>query len=509
MSIITKHEDQPSVPALLEEVRLDLTPQDRRAPHNFAEAVVRRLPLRQLSPDDIDAVADFLRQEVGLNAALVKRKIARAKVGEILGVFPKSLMDFIRAYVDQFGLEATLRNKVRVTKRTSYIQDDGSIIPVLEHSEDEEYLNRFTEIWSPREIDEHRVLSRLKIFKEDHGLPFTDAGIDRAWSEWIIQQRAEILFWLSNTVGFGLEPEQQEAAEREWDRLLQAILLDYDKDRVLAEAVLRHFIWLVGRKVRAMSVGSHMMPVFIGRQGGGKTEMVKRFLSPLGDAWVDSDFAKLADDRHSEVLANIPVHFLDEMSYASRTDIEVTKRKITADVITYRPLFGNATKSVRNMASFIGCSNQPLGHSIQDTTGMRRFYPINVKDRLDWEAVNSIQWGILWKSVEAQGPCPLDAVRDAIAVEQDTHRVLSPVEEWLAVVDRQVLAEKRVGEWLPADEMFRVFSEFDREANPGRPTSLRNFGIEMSRLAALTGMRVERRRDKRGVQYRVLPVALG
>ncbi|NYZ11586.1 hypothetical protein HL658_03420 [Azospirillum sp. RWY-5-1] len=498
--------DRTNVPAILEEARLDMTQRDRKDPHSFAETVLRRLPVQDLGPDDIDAVADFLRQEVGLNVALVKRKITRAKVTEALGTYPTNLMEFIRAYAERFGLKPTLRNSVKITKRSSYTDDDGRVMPIQEFSEEEEYMNRFAEIWSPKEIDEHRVLARMKMFREDHGLSFTDAGIDRAWSEWLTRHRSEILFWLCDAVGCGLaDVERQEAAEQEWDRFLRAILLDYEKDHILAGAVLSHLIWLVGRKIRTLPVGGHMMPVLIGRQGGGKTEMVKRFLSPLGDAWIDSDFAKLADDRHSEVLANIPVHFLDEMSYASRTDIEVTKRKITAESITYRPLHTNVTKTVRNLASFIGCSNQPLGHSIQDTTGTRRFYAITVKDRLDWEVVNDIQWGLLWASVDAYGPSPLDAMRDAIAAEQESHRVMSSVEEWLVAVDRQFHPNKQIGEWQAADEMFRVFTEFDREVNPGRPTNLRNFGIEMSRLAALAGTRVERVRDKRGVKYRILP----
>jgi hypothetical protein len=268
------------------------------------------------------------------------------------------------------------------------------------------------------------------------------------------------------------------------------MLADYEQDHVLVKAVLQHFIWQVGRKIRGMTVGGHMMPVIIGRQGGGKTEMVKKFLSPLGDAWVDSDFAKLADDRHSEVLGNIPVHFLDE---------------ITTDQITYRPLHGNATRTLRNIASFIGCSNQPLGHSIQDPTGTRRFYAIMARDRLDWQVINTIRWDLLWKSVAAIDASPLDVVRDAVAAEQEAHRVLSPVEEWLAIVDRQDHPDRDIGEWKPAEEVFYVFSSFDQQANPGRPTGLRSFGIEMTRLAALADTRVERKRDSGGVRYRVLP----
>jgi Virulence-associated protein E len=492
---------QPDVAGVLQEISLNATPRDRAAPANFADAVLARLPVRSLSPNDVDVVAEFLKDEVGLSINLTKRKIARAKVAEILGSFPTSLAGFVRAYTDQFGLEPTLKNKVQVTKRV-LIQEDGTEIRLLDTND--EYLDRYNAIWSPNEIDERRVMDRMKIFNEDHKLGFTEAGIERAWGEWVVQKRAEILFWLADKVGSGLDECEHAEADQQWDLFLQAVLTDYDRDHVLTKAVMQHFIWQVGRKIRGMTVGNHMMPVIIGQQGGGKTEMVKRFLLPLGDAWVDSDFAKLADDRHSEVLGHLPVHFLDEMSYASRADIEVTKRKITTDQITYRPLHGNATKTLRNIASFIGCSNQPLGHSIQDPTGTRRFYAISARDRLDWEVINNIKWELLWRSIAAIDASPLDAVRDAVAAEQEAHRVLSPVEEWLAAFDRQEHPHKQVGEWQPAEEIFCVFTEFDQRTNPSRPTSLRGFGIEMTRLAALADTRVERRRDGGGVKYRVV-----
>ncbi|WP_407696978.1 VapE domain-containing protein [Skermanella mucosa] len=199
------------------------------------------------------------------------------------------------------------------------------------------------------------------------------------------------------------------------------------------------------------------------------------------------------------------MHFLDEMSYASRADIEVTKRKITTDQITYRPLHGNATKTLRNIATFIGCSNQPLGHSIQDPTGTRRFYAIAARDRLDWKVINDIRWDLLWRSVACIDASPLDAVRDAVAAEQEAHRVLGPVEEWLTAFDRQDHLYVQVGKWEPAEEVFYAFTAFDQRINPGRPTNFRSFGIEMTRLAALADTRVERKRDSGGVKYRVLP----
>lgn len=511
MSMIVKFDRQPDLAGLdarydldraLAELRLNATARDRAAPTNFADAVVAHLPVGSLSPDEVDVVAEFLKDEVGLSINLTKRKIARARVAEILGSYPANLAAFIRAYADRFGLEPTLKNQIRVTKR-ALVKEDGTEIRLGDT--DDEYLDRYNAIWSPKEIDERRVMDRMKIFNEDHRLGLTEAGIERSWGEWITQRRAEIIFWLADKVGSGLDHDEHAEADQQWDLFLRAVLADYDRDHVLTKAVMQHFIWQIGRKIRGMSVGNHMMPVIIGQQGGGKTEMVKRFLSPLGDAWIDSDFAKLADDRHSEVLGNIPVHFLDEMSYASRADIEVTKRKITTDQITYRPLHGNTTKTLRNIATFIGCSNQPLGHSIQDPTGIRRFYAIAARDRLDWKVINTIRWDLLWKSVACIDASPLDAVRDAVAAEQEAHRVLSPVEEWLAAFDRQDHPYRCIGEWQPAEEIFGIFTEFDQRMNPSRATSLRGFGIEMTRLAALASTRVERRRDGGGVRYRVLP----
>lgn len=221
MSMITKFDARPDVVGVLQEIRLGMTTRDRETPANFADAVLARFPLQELSPDDIDAVAEFLRDEVGLNINLIKRKIARAKVAEVLGFYPTNLLDFIRVYTTQFGLEPTLKNRIRVTKRV-LVMEDGTEIRLQDT--DDEFQDRYNEIWNPKEIDERRLIDRMKIFVEDYRLGFSEAGIERAWSEWVTQKRAGILFWLGDKVGCGLLEEERGEADQQWDLFLRAAL---------------------------------------------------------------------------------------------------------------------------------------------------------------------------------------------------------------------------------------------------------------------------------------------
>lgn len=505
---MSENQNKANVITALEEYRGKLTNRDRLDP-GMPQVILGGFKLAGISPDHLEVIETFLAKEFDLTQAQVRQKIRRARVVEALGYWPADLEGYVEAYCRRHEVRPTLGNWVRIAPREGTRRDkDGdefSIVSAekLAQAEDGDFRLKFQDTLEPRMIDERRLVDRLKIFAEDFSLGFSEAGIDRAWSEWVGRCRSQTLFWLGDRLAADLRDEEfVEAAEYAWGRFLAAILPECpaevpsggdvaDQSTEVVRAVLAHFVWQVRRKLRGLPVDHHMMPVFIGQQGGGKTEMVKRLLSPLaGDrAWVDSDFAKLTDDRNTELLGTVPVHFLDEMSYASKADIEVTKRKITAEDLTYRPLYGNTQRTIRNIAVFVGCSNHELGHSVADTTGNRRFFPIRVRSRLDWNAINAIDWLTIWRSVDADAPSPIVAVLDRVQAIQEANRTRSQVEEWLDAKWSSLTTTEHAEKMSPASRLYPLFHEFAQMAFRN-PLEIKDFRNELRRLAGMPNARV-------------------
>ncbi|TWA52124.1 virulence-associated protein E [Azospirillum baldaniorum] len=504
-----KTENKNDVVAVLDDFRGRMTARDRKDP-GMAQVILGSFTLSWLTADELDTVAKFLGDELGLTRSEVGVKIKRARVIEALGCYPRDLEGYVDAYCRRYNVRPTLGNWVRVSPRAGTKLDmNGTRFDIMpaeklaQYPEDSEVL-AFHATLAPTIIDERRAVDRLKMFAEDFGLGFSESGIDRAWAEWVTSYRAQTLYWLGHKLGADLRGTDEESQiESEWDRFLAAILPEQsaaiadggdnaDQSPEVVRAVVSHFMWQVRRKICGLPLDHHMMPVFIGPQGGGKSEMVKRLLSPLAEvrAWVDSDFAKLTDDRNTELLGNIPVHFLDEMSYASKSDIEVTKRKISAEDVTYRPLYGNTQRTIRNIAVFVGCSNNELSHSVVDTTGNRRFFPIRVKARLDWNAVNSINWLLLWWSVDIAAQSPIKAIMDRVRGVQEANRTRSQVEEWLDARWSEMMTTDHAVKWSPAAKLYPLFRDFAQAAFRN-PFELKDFRNEMRRLAESPNGRVQ------------------
>nr|BFD33771.1 hypothetical protein GTC16762_33900 [Pigmentibacter ruber] len=212
---------------------------------------------------------------------------------------------------------------------------------------------------------------------------------------------------------------------------------DNEVDRV----VLYHFIWQVKRKMFGLKVYDHLMPIVYGTQKIGKSEAIKKLLSPIHDLYVSSKFLSITDERKSKSFERNFVMFFDEMQGATRADIENVKEKITCDRVAYRPLFTNDEEQVDNNCSFIGTSNKPLYRLIRDETGMRRFYQINAMQKCNWEAINSIDYMAIWLDVNEEIDLPFIRSKDfesKIKAQQEDNRDKHSVELW--VEENEILA---------------------------------------------------------------------
>lgn len=171
--------------------------------------------------------------------------------------------------------------------------------------------------------------------------------------------------------------------------------------------VMAHWIWLVKRNLNGLPVVYHIMPIVASpqlmgarKQGGGKSTAIGKLIEPVYPVSTTLRMDQVSDERSFTTFNTYLIGFLDEMAGADKVEIEEFKRIVTADILMYRPMRTNTQVQIKNLCSFIGASNNSLNDIIKDTTGMRRFFPINALETLNHELINSINYNELWQGID-------------------------------------------------------------------------------------------------------------
>jgi hypothetical protein len=120
-------------------------------------------------------------------------------------------------------------------------------------------------------------------------------------------------------------------------------------------------------------------PVFVGRQGVGKSRLCRLF-SPDDEHFIDLGDkidAPFGSANFSRMIAGKIIGELGEMSVMGRAEVEVIKAGISATEDEYTPKYKEGTRKVPRVITFMGTSNN--ASFLKDMTGNRRFWPIAVK----------------------------------------------------------------------------------------------------------------------------------
>lgn len=164
--------------------------------------------------------------------------------------------------------------------------------------------------------------------------------------------------------------------------------------------VLKQWLWQVKRKALGLPVEYHIMPIFYSNvQGSGKSESLKRLCGPLFSYAMETTVADMSDSRTYFQLQTNLIGFVNEMQGCARADIESVKRIITADFVDVRRLGTNTKTKIQQNCSFIGTSNRHISEILIDSQ-MRRFYQYAVANSFSHDAINSINYYDLWKSID-------------------------------------------------------------------------------------------------------------
>jgi hypothetical protein len=298
-------------------------------------------------------------------------------------------------------------------------------------------------------------------------LKYTERELERGLQWWIKDKKNELSSLVMSKIAFESQV-QSDLAEAEWDRFVSAIT---DVNQQETKTVLKHFIWQVKRKMFRKPVSYHMMPVFHGLQGAGKSIVIKRFCNPIIDFFASTTFREMTDNRSHDIWKNF-VLFFDEMGHSATSNLEDIKRKITEDTFISRILRTNSDTLVVNRATMIGASNKDLSTLIFDDTGMRRFFQIACKAILDWDTTADIDYAKLWRSVNENQETPLLNDPDillSIKQVQASKRQITMLEKWLRNRKHVIGVEEKIN----ATTLFEEFVEFEI-ANNGSKKSESN-----------------------------------
>lgn len=282
------------------------------------------------------------------------------------------------------------------------------------------------------------------------------------------------------------ELEERDAAQA-WRRLATRI---FETDCSVSVACLHHFIWQVKQKLLGRHVSRHLMPIIYSPvQGSGKTTFVIKFLAPLlelaSSPIVISDFT----DKRNTDLYRFPVLVVDDMERVEGCHIEILKQLMTTGNFRRRRLGTSTSDNIAQCATLIGTANNTVDELVSDKTGNRRFVGLHFRngevakggDCTVWNAVDTTDFHLLWRSVNAYGPSPIETWLESLNELQEVGRVEDEVLTWLLRLDLKSEAFDRIvkREGVPCEALHELFC-----AQNESEMSMARFGSKMRRYAS-------------------------
>lgn len=280
------------------------------------------------------------------------------------------------------------------TKQTP--EDDSNWISELKvHSKTGNPLSTIDNVWiilehDPRLKDKFALNSfagRGEVLGE---LPWTDHVERRLWGDndnqglyWYLEKYYQITGMAKIDGALSLHSEKHAFNEvteylkgLQWDGIprLDTLFIDYlgAEDSPYVRAVTRKS--LTAAVTRAMRPGSKFdnMTILSGPQGMGKSTM----LDKLSKGWFNDSIRTFEGKEASELLQGVWIVEISELDAFRRTDVSRIKQFLSLRADRFRAAYGRHVKEMPRCCVFFGTTNS--SDYLQDRTGNRRFWPIDV-----------------------------------------------------------------------------------------------------------------------------------
>ena len=162
----------------------------------------------------------------------------------------------------------------------------------------------------------------------------------------------------------------------QWDGVsrLDTLFIDYlgAEDTPYVRAVTRKAF--TAAVARAMRPGTKFdtMTILSGPQGIGKSTLLDR----MSKGWFNDSIRTFEGKEASELLQNVWLVEISELDAFRRTDVARIKQFLSQRADRFRAAYGRHVKEVPRRCVFFGTTN--TGDYLQDKTGNRRFWPVDV-----------------------------------------------------------------------------------------------------------------------------------
>jgi len=173
-----------------------------------------------------------------------------------------------------------------------------------------------------------------------------------------------------------------------WDgtKRLDTLFIDYfgAEDHEYTRAATRKMMCAAVARIFNPGCKFDYMLLMIGKQSLGKSYFIKM----LGGKWYSDSLASVTGKEAYEQLQGVWLIEMGELSAAKKADVDALKHFITKQEDIFRAAYGRRTEAHPRQCIFLGTTNDY--ECLRDTTGGRRFWPINVgKGKNDmWKDLN-------------------------------------------------------------------------------------------------------------------------
>ena len=217
-----------------------------------------------------------------------------------------------------------------------------------------------------------------------------------------------------------------------WDGIprLDTLFVDYlgAKDTAYNRAVTRKAF--AAAVARAMTPGCKYdnMVILAGPQGIGKSTL----LDKMSRGWFNDSIRTFEGKEASELLQGVWLVEVSELDAFRKTDVSRIKQFLSLRADRFRAAYGRNVKEIPRSCIFFGTTNTP--DFLQDTTGNRRFWPIDTGEvrhtKNVWHDLTDEEIDQLWAEafVRWQLNEPLfltGAIEEEAKLKQEEHREVS------------------------------------------------------------------------------------
>lgn len=221
-------------------------------------------------------------------------------------------------------------------------------------------------------------------------LPWNESGEEREWTD---PDDAGLRHYIESTFGIkskaaiedarvlvaqenSYNPVRQYLDSLKWDGIPRAesLFIDYlgAADNAYTRACTRKTLAAAVRRIYQPGVKFDNMLVLVGCQGCGKSHIVQL----LGGNWFSDTLTTVQGKEAYEQLQGFWIIEIAELSAMRKSEVEAIKHFTAKNSDSYRAAYGHHTETHPRQCVFFGTTNRY--EFLRDTTGNRRFWPIDV-----------------------------------------------------------------------------------------------------------------------------------